>query len=412
MPMKQTQTKLFEFSDTGLDFCAGSKNLFPDRFKKMLSLGYNVQTVTSVAVAGNQVTFTYGGAHGYVADRVLKVDSGDLSLVNAGEFWIDSVTTNTVTMTIEGTPPSVTNGFTTRIAPLGWSLEYESAQVQMYKMKYLDDRDLYVRFVFPVVGNFKNTMNVCVGKTADLSLGVITDDKAYWGTRNNTSIVTGFQWMFTTETRNTHDNYTYTQGQTTYGKGVVVGSAYHLTILTSIQASGAYGRLHAILPFASQNYDRIDYPVVIGRYSTTAENSSSSADDPQFANIAASYSHAYIGNRPVAFAPGNSNSLFIDGFMSVASFLPTEIESFNTVIAKTIQIYDGPTRQYLGNISGGVYQANFSSGTLPGVAKTAIPQQLNDADNNSICMLQPVWRENTTNVMAFFVVPVEEIKIV
>src|SRR5690606_14373193 len=111
MAMKQTQTKLFDFSDVGLDFCAGSKNLFPDRFKKMLALGYNEQTVSSVAVAGNQVTLTYGGTHGYVADRVLKVDSGDLSLVNGGEFWIDLVTTNTVTFTLNDAPGSITSGF-------------------------------------------------------------------------------------------------------------------------------------------------------------------------------------------------------------------------------------------------------------------------------------------------------------
>jgi hypothetical protein len=47
--MKQTQTKMFDFADVGLDFCSGSKNLFPDRFKKMLSQGYNEQTVASVS---------------------------------------------------------------------------------------------------------------------------------------------------------------------------------------------------------------------------------------------------------------------------------------------------------------------------------------------------------------------------
>ena len=77
--MKQTQTKLFDFSDIGLDFCAGSKNLFPDRFKKILAQGYNTQTVASVGVVGNQVTLTYGVSHGYVADRVLK-SIGSLSL--------------------------------------------------------------------------------------------------------------------------------------------------------------------------------------------------------------------------------------------------------------------------------------------------------------------------------------------
>ncbi|RKG45949.1 hypothetical protein D7V64_17530, partial [Acinetobacter cumulans] len=95
MAMKQTQTKLFDFADVGLDFCVGSKSLFPDRFKKMLVIGYNTQTVASVAVAGNQVTLTYGVSHGYVADRVLKVESGVLAEINGGEFWIDSVTSNT-----------------------------------------------------------------------------------------------------------------------------------------------------------------------------------------------------------------------------------------------------------------------------------------------------------------------------
>ena len=129
--MKQTQTKLFDFSDVGLDFCAGSKNLFPDRFKKMLSLGYNKQTTSSVADTGNQVVLTYGVSHGYVADRVLKITSGTLATINDGEFWIDSVTTNTVTLTIDNAPASISGGFTTRIASLGWSLEYENAHARL-----------------------------------------------------------------------------------------------------------------------------------------------------------------------------------------------------------------------------------------------------------------------------------------
>jgi hypothetical protein len=55
----------------------------------MLALGYNEQTVSSAAVSGDQVTLTYGGAHGYKADRVLKVNGGTLSSINGGEFWID-----------------------------------------------------------------------------------------------------------------------------------------------------------------------------------------------------------------------------------------------------------------------------------------------------------------------------------
>ncbi len=125
MAIKQTQTKMFDFSDTGLNFCAGSKNLLPDRFKKMLSIGYNEQTVSSIAVSGNQVTLTYGVSHGYVADRVLKINSGVLATINNGEFVIDSVTSNTVTMTIDSAPLSIVGSLTTRIAPLGYQLVYE-----------------------------------------------------------------------------------------------------------------------------------------------------------------------------------------------------------------------------------------------------------------------------------------------
>ena len=141
--MKQTQTKVFEFSDTGLDFCSGSKNLFPDRFKKMLALGFNEQTVSSVTVLGSEVTLTYAAAHGYVADRVLKVDSGDLAAINGGEFWIDSITTNTVTFTLDEIIPPVSGRFTTRSASLGWDLVYENGSVHIY------NKSIYVvKFTF------------------------------------------------------------------------------------------------------------------------------------------------------------------------------------------------------------------------------------------------------------------------
>ena len=123
---------MFDFADVGLDFCPGSKNLFPDRFKKMLSQGYNEQTVASVSVTGNQVTLNYGVAHGYAADRVIKINSGALSTINGGEFWIDSVTATSVTMTVDTAPSSIAGMFSTKSASLGWSLEYENANIHIY----------------------------------------------------------------------------------------------------------------------------------------------------------------------------------------------------------------------------------------------------------------------------------------
>ena len=222
--MKQTQTKLFGFSDVGLDFCAGSKALFPSVFKKVLANGYNTKTVSSVSVSGSNVTLTYGVNHGYVADRFLQVTAtGGYSK----EVYIDSVTTNTVTFT-ESTTTGLSGTISTKVAPLGWTLAYESGLVQLYKMKYLDERDLYVRFVFSATGARKNVMNVCVGKTANESTGVITDANAFDEHKSNTDVIVGFEWLFNNFVSATTDSYNYSQGNATFGTGMIVGSKYHL----------------------------------------------------------------------------------------------------------------------------------------------------------------------------------------
>ena len=65
--IKQTQTKMFDFSDVGLDFCSGSKLLFPAVFKKFLATGYNQKSGATVSITGNQVTLNFGVSHGYAA---------------------------------------------------------------------------------------------------------------------------------------------------------------------------------------------------------------------------------------------------------------------------------------------------------------------------------------------------------
>lgn len=163
-----------ELSDVGLDFCAGSKNLFPDRFKKMLAQGYNTQTVSSVVVTGNQVVLTYGVNHGYVADRVLKINSPRI----LGEYVIDSVTSNTVTLTIDNAPNNIIGGFTTYVAPLGMQIVYEQANIHIYKIKALDESEYFMRVVFQTALSQRNRIGISIGKTADLSTGKITDTNA------------------------------------------------------------------------------------------------------------------------------------------------------------------------------------------------------------------------------------------
>lgn len=408
MAMKQTQTKLFDFSDTGLDFCSGSKNLFPDRFKKMLALGYNIQTVASVAVAGNQVTFTYGGAHGYVADRVLKVDSGALANINGGEFWIDSVTTNTVTFTLDDAPLSIAGNFTTRIASLGWQLLYEASYVQLYKMKNLDDSDMFVRLVFQSVTTRRNRVGVCVGKSADLLAGTITDTRTMTEYATATTPDGTFAWEFSYYANSTYNNYTSAQGLSMFGKGLIVGSLYHFLAMSHYyNASSYYDGLIAILPAQTINYDDLKYPVLMG-----CNQGNASVNGYSTGYLNGNFASAYVGRYRVTFVESSgATPPLLTAPNSQDSFLPTELDTFNTTTAKPLQMYFYGIGQFAGLIGGGVYLCAYAANALSSETINTLPKKSADIDLNNICYLFTVSGSATSSTVGL-IAPIEEIKIV
>lgn len=402
MAMKQTQTKLFDFSDVGLDFCAGSKDLFPDRFKKMLSLGYNVQTVSSVAVSGNQVTLTYGVSHGYVADRVLNVDSGVLASINGGEFWIDSVTTNTLTFSLETTPTSIAGGFTTKIASLGWSLVYEQSNIHIYKFKKIDETDTYLRICYQTNTNQRNCMIVGVGDTVDLNLGIITDVRcmpllAHAVTVDQDS--SSYKWEFGGIANATHNSAIYSAGFATYGKAVVVGSKYHFLSMHNVWLDAANSNICAVLPFHT-NYIDLSIPAVIA-----------SAMGAPTGNIAYGdllTDSAIICGRYVCRGTSRENRLLAINDIK-ANFLPSDLETFNTTTTRPIFVYEGVTGQHVGVLSG-INQAMYGvSASAPIASPASTPSQTVDIDTNSIIFVH-MMSMSTTRV--YFAVPVEEMKIV
>ena len=404
--IKQTQTKLFDFSDTDLDFCAGSKALFPSVFKKVLANGYNAKTVSSVSISGSSVTLTYGVNHGYVADRVLQVTaSGGYSK----EVYIDSVTTNTVTFT-ESTTTGLSGTISTKVAALGWTLAYESGLVQLYKMKYLDERDLYVRFVFAAAGARKNVLNVCVGKTANESTGVITDANAFDAHKSNTDVIVGFEWLFNYEAAATADSYNYSQGLSTYGKGLIVGSKYHLVIMSNVAYPNFFGRVNAIVPTACMNYAKLDYPIVIGLYSTAAITTSSSSEIPQFLDNSNGAS-AYIGSIPVSFDHSSSlQAQMSASTQAISSFYPSSLDTFNTTAAFPIPLFEKTTRQYLGNVSGGLYRNEILSKDIT-LNISNIPTLTTDIDFSNYVAQHITFTSTSNSSIHGFVAPVEEIKI-
>lgn len=403
MTMKQTQTKMFDFADVGLDFCPGSKNLFPDRFKKMLSQGYNEQTVASVSVTGNQVTLNYGVAHGYAADRVLKINSGPLAVSNSGEYWIDAVTTTSLTMTIDAAPVSIAGGFSTKIASLGYALEYENSNIQVYKFKSLDESDLFLRLCFQDQSGRRNCISPCVGKSFDIATGFITDVYAYAENIQIQSPNTGFKWEFGFWGNATYDNYTYSQGYSQYGKGCVVGSPYHLIFL--FNALNGQPRVNGFVPVFTHGYDQLNYPVMIGEtYGNISGNGS---------NYMGYNSRAYIGNVRVIFSPDSNNggnNLFRMPQAS-QSFLSSVIDSFNTTTCAPIQVYEQATLQHIGVVVGGLYSAMYATTNTPSTANGAQPSITKDIDLDSNVVVHYMAAGDNAMALSFVAVPIEEIKI-
>lgn len=404
MAMKQTQTKMFEFSDVGLDFCAGSKNLFPDRFKKMLAQGYNTQTVSSVVVTGNQVVLTYGVNHGYVADRVLKLNAANLT----GEYVIDSVTSNTVTITIDNAPTTISGGFTTFVAPFGMQLVYEQANIHIYKMKALDDSEYFLRIVFQSVLSQRNRIGVSIGKTADLVTGKITDINANqdYATLNTASAPFALEFGGTASAA--ANDFTYTQGFATYGKWVVIGSPYHFILSGRIGVSAYANRFNAILPVFNIGFTSLNSHVAIGEISSQSLTGSNTGDGQNEGGRGA----AYLGKFKVAlreFGPTDYSSQILGMTNNaISSFLPESIDTFNTSTARNIYVYDIGTAQNLGVVSGGAYVVHCNSSNAP--SKDSLPALISEIDSNSKIYLCGMAGSSGNN--NYFATPIEEIRIV
>ena len=416
MAMKQTQTKMFDFADVGLDFCPGSKNLFPDRFKKMLSQGYNEQTVASVSVTGNQVTLNYGVAHGYAADRVLKINSGPLVAINGGEFWIDAVTATSVTMSIDAAPISIAGGFVTKIAPLGWQLVYDVANVHIFKLKNLDETDLFLRLCYQNNTSYRSAISPCVGKTVDLVTGTITDSESVVANASLLTPARGLLWNFSQSANNIHNDWTYAQGYSTYGNSKVVGSIYHINLMFFCGNGDYLSRFYALQPVACFDLEPLKRPLLLGDVPPTNINNTGYNGGQDGYAAGANSSQAYIGKIPVSFdasnAPVTTKYLFYSNPQALRSYLSNSVEAFNTTTARPLTIFEKETSQFLGHAIGLYvcgYEATLSS--KPAITKENLPVLASDIEQNKNLLLHCITANSSTSPI-FLASPIEEIKIV
>jgi len=381
-------------------FCAGSKNLFPDRFKKMLAQGYNTQTVSSVVVTGNQVVLTYGVNHGYVADRVLKLNAVNLT----GEYVIDSVTSNTVTLTVDNAPTTITGGFHTFIASLGWQVVYEQDHIHIYKFKHIDGTDMFARFCFQnATASGRNCVVVGLGRSANLVTGIITDENCLTDLATCATVAgssSNIRWDFSSSTARTFDNYTYNQGYPTFGKGSIVGSITHLIISYHLDSlsTGSYAVCSAILPFKS-SYSVIDYPILL------AQNNGATSATASSGQLLCSV--GYIGLNRVTFHNSDRNVLMHS--FSASSFLPANIDGFNTTTCTPLSVFTYTQRQFIGYCLGGAYQACYANSNTPAVGNPSSPSITKEIDF-SHNVLTHYLRDAAGNFnVAWLAFPIEEI---
>ncbi|WOE40686.1 hypothetical protein [Acinetobacter chinensis] len=391
--IKQTQTKMFDFSDVDLDFCSGSKNKFPSVFKKMLSTGYNHKIANSVSISENQITLTYGGNHDYVADRVLLVSaSGGFNK----EVYIDTVTTNTVTCTVlDGITNGLTGAINSRIASLGYDLVYEVGNIHIYKFKALDESDLFLRLCFQNIAARRNCISACIGKSIDLNHGSITDSNALTENVSITSPGNGFKWEFTIPTGGQFDSYTYNQGEPYFGKAQVVGSPYHLMFLVNGYLDSSNSRINGFFPCQSFNYETIsNYPVIIGeRYKIDGDLVQGQADTLEMYQASQRVKMDVISNMGSIAYPQASSS-----------FLPRSIDEFDTTTAAPISILTN-TGQFLGFSRGGIYIIKFD-GNQSATAQQS-PSFTYDVDLDNKILIHKL--SNNFRNQVFFAFPVEAI---
>lgn len=406
--LKQTQTKLFDFSDTGLDFSVGSKTLFQNRFKKILADGFNPQTASGAAIVGDQVTLTYGVSHGYKEDRVMQVTAvGGYSK----EVYIDAVTTNTVTFT-QAVTTGLTGTITTKTAPLGYELVYESGLVQLYKFKDLSENDLFLRLAFPSDMARFNTVLPCIGKTADVLLGTITDTNSISTNKTATGgyLLNAPSWIFDAGWSTTYNNSMYSGGVSQFGKTVIIGSKYHFICLGQNGLSASTSFIYGFLPVAAIN-ETVNYPLLLA----TAFNYQAAMSNTYYLNGVRTqyYAKPMLGNYEVVFeSRGTTPNAPVNPVVAIKSLLPTSIEPFNTTTAEPISIYERTTNQHLGLVAGGLYLAKYAGTDAPSVEKSEIPTQIYDTDLDAKVLLHPVFSGGSATAAGavFFAAPIEEIK--
>jgi len=310
----------------------------------------------------------------------------------------------------------LTGAVSTKVAPFGWTLEYDVSPIQIYKMKHIDDTDRYVRFCFETsTGSVRNSVAVCIGKTANLTTGVIDDALSLQSTAAITSLsAANIPKWDTYYPTSEHNNWTCAQGLSTYGVGMCVGSPYHFAFLSCDGYTSAPHHIYGIFPSVCHGYPKLDYPLLIGLNPSSTSNTLGSPYGNFSRADTTTLGHASIGGIRVRFDRANvvSNKLINGSYLDISSssVLSAGLDSFNTTTAMPLSIFEHSTSQHLGQCYG-LFLCQYANNTAPEISIANNPHITADVDFQNLTVVA-ISAANNTDVSAtrFLAIPVEQIK--
>ena len=101
----QTQTKIYKFSDKGIETNGWAKGYYPEVFKKIFVTGYNENLITDIETLNGKVTLILPTNHGYLLERVIRFSSP----THNKDYVITEVTATSISFYDETFPNQITN---------------------------------------------------------------------------------------------------------------------------------------------------------------------------------------------------------------------------------------------------------------------------------------------------------------
>lgn len=143
--MAGTTVNLFRSTDAGAPVLSANQGSLIDVLDACLVNGYNSKTIT-ITRSGQTATAT-STSHGFALDGGTKVRiSGAAQSEYNGDFVIFSVTTNTFSFTVTGTPATPATGtITAAVAPLDWGKPFSGTGLAAYRSNVVTGTRLYLR---------------------------------------------------------------------------------------------------------------------------------------------------------------------------------------------------------------------------------------------------------------------------